>query len=176
MLDLKVITDSKETVNWLKVHIALHFVRNILLDVVKFDMNQLHIGILRNARQANNLPERAACTKCDTNRVRSCATRICSSIQDEIKLLHRYSGPSWKNTDARKWCTTPWEIAKCFMPPSGYQNVSTPENTDFNGFINVVINCMEFNRMSVDVLSISQSVCRFFFLLKYILIKTIEKE
>ncbi|KAH3836302.1 hypothetical protein DPMN_109672 [Dreissena polymorpha] len=36
-------------------------------------------------------------------------------------------------------------MAKCFMPPDGYTGVNSIQNTDFNGIINVLLNCQNFD-------------------------------
>ncbi|XP_052806296.1 uncharacterized protein LOC128235525 [Mya arenaria] len=77
---------------------------------------------------------------------RPCPSQICDDFRDKIRAVHRYSGPSWKNTKADQWCTNHWQIAKCFMPPDGYHDVTSYDETDFNGIISVMINCTEFER------------------------------
>ncbi|XP_052798034.1 uncharacterized protein LOC128230073 [Mya arenaria] len=49
-----------------------------------------------------------------------------------------------KNTKAENWAHSPWEIAKVFMPPAGYENKTTIEETDFNGIAAFIINCKRF--------------------------------
>ncbi|KAH3811884.1 hypothetical protein DPMN_140301 [Dreissena polymorpha] len=44
-------------------------------------------------------------------------TNVCNKIFDEIKNLHKYSIPSWRNTRAELWTQNPWEIAKAYLPP-----------------------------------------------------------
>ncbi|XP_052787510.1 uncharacterized protein LOC128222512 [Mya arenaria] len=77
---------------------------------------------------------------------RSCPSQICDDFRDKLCAVHRYGGPSWKNTKADQWCSSHWQVAKSFMPPDGYQDVSTFDETDFNGIISFMINCTEIQR------------------------------
>lgn len=58
-------------------------------------------------------------------------------VRRHVQPIHRFSSPSWKNTDSRQWCTDIWQLARCFMPSDGYKNKDSAENTDFKGLINV---------------------------------------
>jgi hypothetical protein len=66
-------------------------------------------------------------------------------VRDGIEEAHRYNNPSWKNTDARQWSDTPWQIAKCFMSSEGYGSSLSAAETDLNGIISVIINCKRFD-------------------------------
>ncbi|XP_052768850.1 uncharacterized protein LOC128209061 [Mya arenaria] len=90
---------------------------------------------------------------------RPCRNNICDTLRDAIEQKHRFGNPSWKNTDARKWCVNAWDIAKCFMPPDGYANVDNEEDTDLNGIISVYINCEEFQQYFTADLSLPRNLC-----------------
>ncbi|XP_052761540.1 uncharacterized protein LOC128204200 isoform X2 [Mya arenaria] len=90
---------------------------------------------------------------------RPCPKFICNTLRDTIEQRHRFGSPSWRNTDARKWCVNAWEIAKCFMPPDGYADVDNEVDTDFNGIITVYINCVEFQQYFTDDLSRQRNIC-----------------
>ncbi|XP_052762376.1 uncharacterized protein LOC128205022 [Mya arenaria] len=85
---------------------------------------------------------------------RPCPNNICDTLRDVIEQKHRFGKPSWKNTDARKWCVNAWDIAKCFMPPDGYADVDNEDDTDLNGIISVYINCKEFEKYFTADLSL----------------------
>ncbi|XP_052766385.1 uncharacterized protein LOC128207479 isoform X2 [Mya arenaria] len=76
-----------------------------------------------------------------------------------IEGHHRSNGPSWKNTNANDWCSNPREVAKCFLPPDGYLNVQTADDTDINGIINLIINCKFFDNYFTDDLARPQNIC-----------------
>ncbi|XP_052762362.1 uncharacterized protein LOC128205007 [Mya arenaria] len=90
---------------------------------------------------------------------RPCRNNICDTLRDAIEQKHRFGNPSWKNTDARKWCVNAWDIAKCFMPPDGYADVENEEDTDLNGIISVYINCEEFQQYFTADLSLPRNLC-----------------
>ncbi|XP_060592662.1 uncharacterized protein LOC132747328 [Ruditapes philippinarum] len=73
-----------------------------------------------------------------------CPNRICHNFKSGIQKAHRYSGPSYKNTDATQWCSNSWEVAKCFMPTDGYKDKASAAETDFNGIISVILNYKDF--------------------------------
>lgn len=150
---------TPELQNWFKCTLALHITRAGIVDFAEKEMNLFHHYIL------STLPSGSICNSCTTPNVvlcpakwvckkgpagkcsfhsvppTGCPKRICDRIANEIVLVHKYGGPSWKNTDASKWCTSPWELSKSFFPPDGYLMVSTAEDTDFNGFISLIQNC-----------------------------------
>ncbi|XP_052810402.1 uncharacterized protein LOC128238479 [Mya arenaria] len=168
---------AKETQNWVKAAIALNITKQGLQDLVGDVLTCVHQDIYNTVRTSNGLPAGAICAQCFTENVLQCPTRgictslrncrlhnsptnkhvscpngICGNVHDEIIHHHRFNGPSWKNTNADKWCTSPWEIGKCFLPPDGYKTVSSVNDSDFNGVISVMMNCNDFqNRLSFNV-------------------------
>ncbi|WAR06496.1 hypothetical protein MAR_021865 [Mya arenaria] len=68
---------------------------------------------------------------------RQCPKGICTQIAEEIINLHRFGKPSFKNTDARKWCVDPEEILKCFT-----KDAYTARDLSAN--MNIMENCMVF--------------------------------
>ncbi|XP_052809279.1 uncharacterized protein LOC128237737 [Mya arenaria] len=90
---------------------------------------------------------------------RRCPNNICDTLRNAIQQTHRFGNPSWKNTDARKWCVNAWDIAKCFMPPDGYANVDNENDTDLNGIISVYINSDEFQQYFTADLSFPKNIC-----------------
>ncbi|KAH3725010.1 hypothetical protein DPMN_050838 [Dreissena polymorpha] len=93
---------------------------------------------------------------------------LCNEICKQIVEQHRFRnklklqsflGPTWIFTDASKWCTDPWQIAKCFLSKDGSKDVNNADDTDFNGIINVIINCEYFQRYFKDDLTQQVNVC-----------------
>ncbi|XP_052760388.1 uncharacterized protein LOC128203144 [Mya arenaria] len=163
--------------NWIKANLALKITKDGLQDFLEDVLTCVHQDIYSTVRTSKGLPSRAACAHCFTENVLKCPTRgictstrncrfhncpqklyapcpngICEGVRDEIVKHHRFSGPSWKNTNADKWSTIPWEIGKCFLPPDGYKTVSSIKDSDFNGVISVMMNCEDFqNKLSFNV-------------------------
>lgn len=75
-----------------------------------------------------------------SEKYRYCPNNVCDLFRDNIRKKHVNKCPSWKNTSPDKWCKDPWEMVKCFMPPDGYANANTFEDTDFHGILNVMLN------------------------------------
>ncbi|XP_052760586.1 uncharacterized protein LOC128203282 [Mya arenaria] len=168
---------DKKAQNWVKAAFALNITKEGLQPLVEDVLTCVHQDIYNNVRTSKGLPGGATCAQCFTENVLNCPTRgictstrnckfhnspqklyspcpngICKGVHDEIVIHHRFSGPSWKNTNADKWCTSHWEIGKCFLPPDGYKTVSSIKDSDFNGVISVMMNCKDFqNKLSFNV-------------------------
>ncbi|XP_052820983.1 uncharacterized protein LOC128246686 [Mya arenaria] len=168
---------DKKAQNWVKAAFALNITKEGLQPLVEDVLTCVHQDIYNNVRTSKGLPGGATCAQCFTENVLNCPTRgictstrnckfhnspqklyspcpngICKGVHDEIVKHHRFSGPSWKNTNADKWCTSHWEIGKCFLPPDGYKTVSSIKDSDFNGVISVMMNCKDFqNKLSFNV-------------------------
>ncbi|XP_053402872.1 uncharacterized protein LOC123548605 [Mercenaria mercenaria] len=71
-----------------------------------------------------------------------CPNKICDVILEEILKSHGSTPPTpnWKNTEIQKWCSAPWEIAKCFINAPGYSDKSTADDIDIPGLLHVFIN------------------------------------
>ncbi|XP_052809087.1 uncharacterized protein LOC128237537 [Mya arenaria] len=170
---------DKTDKNWLKCFHATRATKaglKSLVEEVSFGVQQMIYSSIIHAR---NLAPGSLCNLCLTENLllcptkglcshrrnckyhdssqkkfRPCPSQICNAFWKKIGSFHRYSKPSWKNTKADQWCTNHWQVAKCFMPLEGYQDVSSFDDTDFNGIINFMINCTESQRcLSFNVAS-----------------------
>jgi hypothetical protein len=167
--------------NWIKAALAVHFTKEEIEPVVQDEIEQFQRRCLQDICTTNGLPAGSICTTCNTENVIVCPTdricnakrgkckyhrnfatqyrpsgcpnNICHHMKSEIQKAHRFHGPSYKNTDATKWCNDTWEIAKCYLPPDGYTNASCAAETDFNGIISVIINHKELGAKISDDLS-----------------------
>ncbi|XP_052820901.1 uncharacterized protein LOC128246639 [Mya arenaria] len=175
MASYRELLKEKEAQNWVKAAFALNITKDGLQDFLEDVLTCVHQDIYSTARTSKGPRSGATCAHCFTENVLKCPTRgictstrncrfhpqklyapcpyeICEGVRDEIVKHHRFSGPSWKNTNADKWSTIPWEIGKCFLPPDGYKTVSSIKDTDFNGVISVMINCEDFKtKLSFNV-------------------------
>ncbi|XP_052820848.1 uncharacterized protein LOC128246604 [Mya arenaria] len=177
MASYRELLGNEEAQNWVKAALALNITKEGLKGLVDDVLTCVHQDIYSTVRTSKGLSSGAACAHCFTENVLKCPTRgictstrncrfhncpqklyapcpngICEGVRDEIVKHHRFSGPSWKNTNADKWSTIPWEIGKCFLPPDGYNTVSSIKDSDFNGVISVMINCEDFKtKLSFNV-------------------------
>jgi hypothetical protein len=78
----------------------------------------------------------------------SCPKGICEDLRDNIIAAHSYKNPSFKNSDAQKWCDDFFEVMKCYLPLEGYADKSTVDEIDFNGIISVVICFKNLNKLN----------------------------
>ncbi|XP_060604239.1 uncharacterized protein LOC132757075 [Ruditapes philippinarum] len=71
-----------------------------------------------------------------------CRLHICDYIMEEILKTHGSTPPTpnWANTDIQKWCTEPWEVAKCFINSPGYSDKTKAADIDISGILHVFIN------------------------------------
>ncbi|XP_060561205.1 uncharacterized protein LOC132720976 [Ruditapes philippinarum] len=158
--------------NWVKAALAVLFAKEEIGPVVVDEIVQFQQKCLQDISISNGLSAGSTCSNCNTENIVVCPTnkicnvnrgkcgyhrnratqfhsygcpnKICHNMRSEIKNAHRFYGPSFKNTDATQWCSNPWEIAKCFMPPDGYKDVMSAEDTDFNGIVSVIVNFKAF--------------------------------
>ncbi|WAR29356.1 hypothetical protein MAR_002924, partial [Mya arenaria] len=142
-----------------------------------FTMNassELQQNVITEVRKKQKLESDATCDQCSTEDLIPpkpkrgkieykpfCPTGYCDSIREFLVDQHAFNTPFWKNTDARKWSTDPWELAKVFMQ-HGYKDSEGAFVVDFNGLINIIINCKEMSTKlnDPDVASKSREVAR----------------
>ncbi|XP_045205179.2 uncharacterized protein LOC123557644 isoform X2 [Mercenaria mercenaria] len=167
--------------NWIKAGLGVLFTKEGIEPFVYDEIEQFQKKCLSDICNNNGLAASTTCSSCCTENVVVCPTdricnvgrgkcsfhrntatlyrlsgcpkNICHHFKNEIQNAHRFYGPSYKNTDATQWCSNPWEVAKCFMPPEGYKDVMAAAETDFNGINSVIINYKSFQSKVHDDLS-----------------------
>ncbi|XP_045162817.2 uncharacterized protein LOC123527432 [Mercenaria mercenaria] len=186
MAELFPTIESNGFQNWLKAALALLFAKQGLQGFVCEEVTQFQNDLLLAIFAEKSLPSGTICNECTTENVlpcptpnfcptgrcklhdhnksdkkpyRQCRSSICQEIQKVIQREHRYNKPSWKNTNATKWCTDAFDIAKCYMPPDGYAAVATLEYTDFSGTLAVIINNKRFQNKMAAKLHQQNNIC-----------------
>ncbi|KAH3868385.1 uncharacterized protein LOC127867759 [Dreissena polymorpha] len=150
---------DQETCNWFKASVALIITKQGLEKFVDSEIKNFQAVVgtgCGNCSIENVLhcPTGGICKpspKCFFHKTkalqhRPCPSNACDQVQQNIASQHRYPTPSWKNTKAELWSTNHWEMAKCFLPPDGYIDVSSVQDTDFNGVISIMLNCKWFEQ------------------------------
>ncbi|XP_052250718.1 uncharacterized protein LOC127857964 isoform X6 [Dreissena polymorpha] len=147
---------DKETNNWFKACIGLNVTKEGLTNFLCAELQKVHTVV---GRSCGNCPIENL-IQCPTNPYCNKRTRnycpfhksqkpqpcpICDNGKHNIILHHRYGGPSWRNTRAEKWALNYWEIGKCYLPPDGYSSISSVQESDFNGVISIMLNCLHFH-------------------------------
>ena len=76
-----------------------------------------------------------------------CPRNVCGAILDDILENHGSTppAPNWKNTDVQKWCSCPWEVAKCFIKAPGYSDKTSVAEIDAAGLLQLFINNKKFH-------------------------------
>ncbi|KAH3781007.1 uncharacterized protein LOC127841945 isoform X1 [Dreissena polymorpha] len=146
---------DKETTNWFKACIALIVTKDGLSSFVESELQKIQTTVGRSCGNCSiekllPCPTNGICKKRKGNtcifhqsqQPQNC--KSCDQVKQNITSLHRFNGPSWRNTQAELWATQPWEIGKCFLPPDGYSGVSSVQESDFNGVISIMLNCTHF--------------------------------
>ncbi|XP_052218328.1 uncharacterized protein LOC127835949 [Dreissena polymorpha] len=172
MASLADVFTEEERTNWLKAWLAVDIAKSGLEHFAENEAKTVHINIYNNV--LSSVPAPAVCNICNTANLLQCPTQgicnkrgaksactamhdtaakqprpcpdnVCNKVLNEIEKQHKYAIPSWKNTTATLWATTPWQIAKAYLPPDGYSGKSSIQDTDFNGIISFMMNCKHFN-------------------------------
>ncbi|KAH3777867.1 hypothetical protein DPMN_179315 [Dreissena polymorpha] len=156
---------DKETNNWFKACIALNVTKEGLTNFVEMTMKKVHAAIGSSCGQCT-IEQLFPCSTqglCNKRKRNSCSfhksylpqqCHICEQVKLGIISYHRFKGPSWKNTNAQGWKSNWWDIAKCYLPPQGYADMSSVQESDFNAVINIILNCTDFkNYLSPSWLS-----------------------
>ncbi|KAH3749670.1 uncharacterized protein LOC127847199 isoform X1 [Dreissena polymorpha] len=176
MADLKEKIRDHKMVNLIKCILAGFVTRDALIPFVTNVMEDVKIYLRRQTKNvtcgicstsnAIDCPAKGTCNiyqrKCSFHskqKFKQCVNGVCQTVRNAIAQLHRHTNPSWCNTDATQWLTESWEVAKCFLPPKGYDDKDSADKTDINGIINLIINCRQFDNEIDDDLCKQENVC-----------------
>lgn len=163
MSEYKAIFTTKEKRNWVKCSFAIQIVRLGLLEFCKSKIDTFHSSLISklpagtvtactNCSEVDVIPYSKPGHRCCRGNCRCpskpCPLRVCDTLRTNIESEHLYNQISWKNTTIGEWLPSSWEVAKCYFPVNGYKTKKTAEETDFNGFISLMMNCKIFERSS----------------------------
>ncbi|KAH3795514.1 hypothetical protein DPMN_149069 [Dreissena polymorpha] len=172
MASLEGMFTDREITNWLKAWLAMDIFKSGVEDFVEKEAKRLHTCIYQTVWSSLDAP--VACIGCHTANLLKCPTpgicnrrgvhsicrsmhntaskqprpcplHVCNKVLEEIVKSHKYSRPSWKNTNANLWARNPWEIAKAYLPPDGYIGTSSSQDTDLNGILCLMMYCTHFD-------------------------------
>ncbi|KAH3747620.1 hypothetical protein DPMN_182048 [Dreissena polymorpha] len=160
---------GKDEQNWLKCTIAAFTAKDALVKFATDSFTNFYEDVRQTIVNTKGIGKHITCSACTIDKKGQLHTTgklcpgICSGIRYLIWNNHRfkrtaYIGPSWGNTDSTKWCTNSWELAKCYMPETGYREKDA-DTTDFNGIISAVYNCTWVETLFADNLNQPDNVC-----------------
>jgi len=158
--------------NWDRAIEAIDIARTGLetftLDVVE----TFRLHILNTIIREHGLQPGTTCSQCNTHNVLPCGQRkeicstdavcrfhstqatkykqcqqnVCHRMYEKIRNHHISNRPSLGHTDATKWCTDGWEIAKCYFKFGNNQtgDSDTTSATEMTGLLKLIKNCKFF--------------------------------
>ncbi|XP_052235753.1 uncharacterized protein LOC127847710 isoform X4 [Dreissena polymorpha] len=152
---------KKEAQNWFKCMFATYTTRDVIAQLADLGFKAFYLHVRSDMRAKHGILETNTCCLCSDP---SKLCQLCSEICIRLWENHRFKksklkGPSWSNTDTTKWCTESWELAKCYMPPTGYRDKPNANSTDFNGIIGAIYNCTWMQCYFTDDLSKDSNIC-----------------
>ena len=152
---------NKEAQNWLKCMLATYTTRDEISQLADVGFKAFYTHVRSGLLAQQGILETTTCNLC-SNPSNMCG--LCSEIGNKIWDNHRFKkaklkGPSWSNTDSTKWCIDSWELAKCYMPPTGYKDKPDADSTDFNGIIGAIYNCTWMQCYFTNDLSKDSNIC-----------------
>ena len=142
---------------WLKAVLSLHITRAGLVELVDKELTNFHTDLLTNTIQQHNLQSDFKCNTCKSPHT---LCRICKTLERGIVLQHRYGRPSWGNTNVLSWYSIAWENGKCYLPLYGYKDKASVHDVDFNGIINLFINCKRFDNYFIKNVKQTVDLCK----------------
>ncbi|WAR31358.1 hypothetical protein MAR_033900 [Mya arenaria] len=160
----------KRAENWFRTIICRDATKTILTEFAEDFMLDFKKLARNEVVKRNNLRKSVSCSECSivdllpcptddvcwfengvckfhVTRPKACPNRLCNGIVEYIIKSHRHQSPSWRNTESSLWFKNPWEIAKCFLPSDGYKDVNSAGETDFDGIVSVIQNCLTFENV-----------------------------
>ena len=149
--------------NWLLTVLGLKYVKEGIEDFLEHEVKVCHTKLINDvcsnlgvssidcsAQNYYPFPLKSLplgkCSIHPSNRPASCLNTcpnfISCRLYKNIAQLHRFghTSCSYKNTNACKWTSTPWELAKCFLTMDGYIACIGPQDTDCTGLLSIIIN------------------------------------
>ncbi|WAR31405.1 hypothetical protein MAR_033947 [Mya arenaria] len=170
----------KDEENWVRTIIGLNATKTCLAGFAEDVMLKLREHARNEVVKRNRLCKFVSCSQCSiadllpcptydvcfnksgackfhVNTPKVCPNSVCNVILEYIIKSHRHHSPSWRNTEPSLWFTNSWEIAKCFLPPDGYKDVKSAEETDFDGIACVIKNCLMFENVTGQNMARSNS-------------------
>lgn len=188
--------DTLKAEAWIKCSVAAEITENGIQQFVQKEITNFHQRVMNTCT-----PSGSTCNTCSTPSVVPCPTyyvcqlyfdkerkckmcfyhqtvkpavcpkNICNVIFKEIERNHQKKKPSWKNTDASKWCSNYWELAKCYCPSEGYGESSCANEIDLNGLVSILQFCkfihMQLGVSGSGLKNVLEKVCEFCFVLSY---------
>ncbi|KAK3586375.1 hypothetical protein CHS0354_000899 [Potamilus streckersoni] len=163
---------DKEYTNWLKVTLALYYMKSGLHTFIQSEFNCLHQSLVQKIYGGQKVPL-LPCSICHASLVKRNKytgtwdiPNQCGSYCDVwlYELLVFHTSPKsekiyWNNTDVSLWPFSPWQCAKVFMPRGQLPSSTGPAECDAQALLTLLSNCRHFHRkLSPSGLSLTHTV------------------
>ncbi|KAL3863269.1 hypothetical protein ACJMK2_005034 [Sinanodonta woodiana] len=145
--------------NWLKVSLALYYLKVGLHSFIQGEVDAMHQYLLQKLYGGTGVPKPkcSSCTSKDVKQNRntsvwkfkfSCPSRLCDIWLAELLTLH--TNPTskriyWDNCDVTAWPFVPWECAKLYMPRGQLTANTGPVKCDSQALLTLMANCKCFH-------------------------------
>ena len=165
-------SENKPYMRWLLAGLGLKHLKLGLEEFVTKQINSSHKELLNNVAKSMCLPSvshidcygqtlikhankrtfKPQIFHCDihiTGEINACVSEkcpnaACHKLINEITKFHRQHKPIWSNTNINpcQWMCDPWQFAKCFLPVSGNQHLTSISEVDAAGILGIMINLL----------------------------------
>ncbi|KAK3594499.1 hypothetical protein CHS0354_007138 [Potamilus streckersoni] len=140
--------------NWLKVGLALYYLKDGLHSFIQGEVDAMHQSLLQSLYQSSIVP-RPKCSICKSEELKQnrkfrspCPSNLCDAWLDKLLLLHinpKSNINSFENCNVNDWPFVPWECAKLYMPRGQPQTNNGPAMSDSQALLTLMANCKHFH-------------------------------
>ncbi|KAL3872339.1 hypothetical protein ACJMK2_040270 [Sinanodonta woodiana] len=145
--------------NWLKVGLALCYLKDGLKSFIQNEVDDMHQYLLQKlyGGSAVQAPQCSSCKSKDVKQNRNtyvwkfrspCPSHLCDIWLAELLTLHinpTYNKIYWDNCDVTAWPFVPWECAKLYMPRGQPTANTGPAMSDSQALLTLMANCTNFH-------------------------------
>ena len=147
----------QEYYNFLKIGQALKCTGEGLVEFCTDTINNFHRSLNHGVCPNPNTIKKISFDRTNRRSTIDCHCGVCDMWLRSIGNAARHNVKlNWANTDAREWPTHPWQLAKVYMGPGKDPDNNVPADTDTAGFLQLIINCKEFNTPQLNNMKVEQ--------------------
>ncbi|KAL3891803.1 hypothetical protein ACJMK2_004049 [Sinanodonta woodiana] len=148
-----------EYCNWLKVGLALYYLKDGLGSFIQDEVDAMHQSLLQKLYNASTVPAQL-CSICNAKDVKQnrntyiwkfnsrCPISLCDTWLTELLALCTNPTSSklyCENCDVTAWPKSPWECAKFYMPRGQTVHNTGPAQSDSQALLTLMANCKHFH-------------------------------
>ncbi|KAL3891809.1 hypothetical protein ACJMK2_004055 [Sinanodonta woodiana] len=148
-----------EYCNWLKVGLALYYLKDGLSSFIQDEVDAMHQSLLQKLYNASTVPAQL-CSSCNAKDVKQnrntyiwmfksrCPISLCDTWLTELLALCTNPTSSklyCENCDVTAWPKSPWECAKFYMPRGQTVHNTGPAQSDSQALLTLMANCKHFH-------------------------------